>query len=354
MFNQKSEIMRKLSNYLPILLLLATLASESCFGQKVILYVYREDPISNFASDVDLKDSLKTWGYEVDSMSNADFASLAPTWSLYDGCFIHETANSSDIVPFATRDEYPVPLVSTEGYGPRADRWGWLDDNTTEFYNNTTGSEDEQHIIIKDNSHYITQIFNIGDDVKWSDYSGTRQDEWQVGAIKEAKVDYAAKLAVNKATQNQTGFWNLVTVEPPELDNKVAFWSISEVGLNDFDRGQEHWGTPEFFTIIHRMCDWAYDNMPSSVQNLRSESFALAAFPNPATDQLTIRFTAQRPGTAVATLYSMTGQRIAVFNRNAVSGRNAIELYASDYAPGVYHIGVEMDGRTEYLKVVIR
>ncbi len=349
--------MKKLYTFLPVLLLLAIMASETGFGQKTILYVHRDATVDAFASDRDLVDSLKSWGYVVDSIDNASFStglsSIGATWSNYDGCFIHETANSGDIVPFATRDDYPVPLVATEGYGPRADRWGWLDDNATEFYNNAEGSVDEQSIIIKDNAHYITQIFNIGDEVKWSDYAGTLQTEWQVGAIKEVNVEYAGKLAVNKATQSQTGFWNLVTVEPPELNEKVAFWSISEVGLNDFDRGQEHWGTPEFFMIIHRMCDWAYDNMPSSVNDLKVGPFELKAYPNPAVDLMTVRFTVERPGQAVATMYSMTGQRIAVFNKATVAGRNYFELRASDYSAGIYHIGLEMEGHTEYLKVII-
>ena len=66
-----------------------------------------------------------------------------------------------------------------------------------------------------------------------------------------------------------------------------------------------------------------------------------------------VRFNAPSPGTATATLYSMTGQRVAVFNKDAVACKNSIRFQASDYAAGVYHIGVEPNGRTEYMKMII-
>jgi hypothetical protein len=192
--------------------------------------------------------------------------------------------------------------------------------------------------------------------VPWTTAEGYDQTDIRPCSFKEVNRTYSSKLAVIKADAGQAGFWDMVAIDADVLPHKVFMWGIVEVGLDGGDGGNLHIGTPEFWSLLKRGCDWTYDEMeeePSAVMDVRKESFELFAYPNPAVDRLLIRFNAPRAGEAVATMYSMTGQRVASVNKSAVEGKNFIELRASDYAAGVYHIGLEMNGRTEYLKVVI-
>jgi hypothetical protein len=347
--------MRK--NYTQYLLIMALLMSLSAkgFSQKAIALIGNGPDMTNFASEQEIFDNLTAWGYAPEYWSTDDLALLE--YDLYDGIFICESVGSSSVNSIAS-DGYMKPIVTLEGWSPRAERWDWINNNETEFYQtpSASGTVDDNIIVIMDNSHYITEIFSVNDEVPWSANSGEYdQTDIRTNSWAEVNQTYTAKLAVNKRhLVDQPTFWNMVAIDETDLPNKVFMWGIVQTGL-DGD-GTANIAAPEFFTILERACAWAYDDAGGStaVRDLSSESFELAAFPNPAEDQLVIRFRADKSGEAIANLYGITGQLIDSFNRNAVTGKNFIELRVSDYASGVYHIELEMEGRKEYLKVVIQ
>jgi len=73
-----------------------------------------------------------------------------------------ETVSSGNMNNFGVRDNYPLPIVNLEGYTPRVGRWEWLNDNGAEFHQSADALEtdDDRVIIISDNTHYITSIFD--------------------------------------------------------------------------------------------------------------------------------------------------------------------------------------------------
>jgi hypothetical protein len=310
--------------------------------------------MTNFAGEQDIFDSLAAWGYVPEYWSTSDLALL--DYGAIDGLVIAESVGSSSVNSVAS-DGYLKPIVSMEGWSPKVARWDWITDDATQFYQTESGTQvaDDNIMVIKDNDHYITKIFNVDDEIPWcANTDPTLQANISPNSWAEVNVHYTAKLAVEKNHYSlHPDFWNMVAIEPPDLPNKVFMWGVIQTGL-DGD-GTMHLEAPEFFIILKRGCDWAFDEMePVGLNELKQESFKLLAFPNPAMDRMAIHFNAPRPGEATANLYNITGQLVASFNKTAVTGKNFIEFRASDYAAGVYHIGLEINGHTEYTKVVIR
>lgn len=342
-----------------LLLFAFILLSAYSYGQKKILFVGR-DALGAYAADADLFDSLTAWGYLPEYIMSTDFKNADITvYDGYDGVFLDETISSGDVTAFGATHNYPLPCVNLEGYAPRVDRWNWLTDNATQFYQTPdgTGSEDDKVIVIKDNTHYITKIFNVDDEIPWSTATGTDMAQNEPTSWKEVNVTYTNKLAKEKAhIANYPDFWTMITIDPSEtIPHKMFLWGMNAVGI-DGDGQLSHLGTPEFFTIIKRACDWAFDEMEtgSVLYHLSQKGHKLVAFPVPSSDQVTIRFNAPNPLPARVALYNVTGQQMEIlYEKSASAGNNFVVLDAKKYSPGLYYVGLEIEGRTEFAKIII-
>ncbi len=348
------KIYAKLFSSLLMLIILSAFAT----AQTNILYIGREDPIDGFQMDRELVDSLTDWGYTITYITSSNYNSAtAAIYTGIDGVFMSETVNSSDMVNFGVRDNYPLPIVNLEGYTPRTNRWEWLTDDGTEFHQgaDASGTETDKVIVIKDNSHYITQIYNVDDEITWSTATGGDLAEVTPVSIKEAKIAYSAKLAKNMTIFNEDDFWTMITIDASEtFPNKHFLWGMVGAGINGVSQ-TEHLGTQDFFTIIKRACEWAYDLMPNSVYDNSLTNTRLVAFPNPASDRATIRFNAPGATSAFVSLHNITGQQLEILHdKNVISGNNFVFLDASKYSPGIYLVRLKMGEATQFTKLIIR
>ncbi len=347
--------MKKLYGIMFMLVLLSAFG----YGQKKILFVGR-DALGAYAADADQFDSLAAWGYVPEYIMSSDFKTSDITvYDGYYGIFLSETISSSDVTAFGATHNYPRPAVNLEGYAPRVDRWNWLTDNATQFFQTAdgTGAENDKIIVIKDNSHYITQIFNVDDEVAWSTATGTDMAQNEPCSFKEVNVPYTKKLAINKAHADKADFWTMITIDSSAtFPNRMFLWAMNAVGL-DGDGQLLHLGTPEYFTILKRACDWAFDEIeePSSVpKNLSQIDYELVAFPVPSSDQVTIRFNAPNPVAARITLFNVAGQQLEILlEKSARTGNNFVVLDANKYPGGMYYVKLEIEGRTEFAKIII-
>lgn len=333
---------------------------ELISAQKSILFIGREATQDGFAMDRDCFDSIASWGYEVTYIANAAFESgTVDIYTGHDGVFMSETVNSSSMNNFGKRDNYPLPIVNTEGYTPRVERWDWLTNNDDDFHQNpdATGSDDERMIIIKDNSHYITSIFDKNEEVTWSNATGDDLKEVTAVSFKEVNMEYSGLLAKNKIIDSEADFWTMVTIdESAAMPNRHFLWGVVGDGINGVDPHDKHYGTPEFFTIIKRALEWALDIMPEpeNVNNQRQDDLSLVAFPNPASERATIRFNAPASGNAIITLHNITGQQLMVLSdKNVNPGNNFVFLDATEYSSGIYLVRVNMGDYTQYTKLII-
>jgi hypothetical protein len=342
------------------------LVSLSAFihAQRNILFLGRETTPDIHMADRDMVDSLTSWGCDVTYMDDGDYAALGTSdLSVYDGmhgiCF-SEPISSGTIANFrADRHNYPVPCLCLEGWGPRMDVWGWINDNNTEFYRNDPGTENDKSIIIKDNSHYITEIFDLNQEVVWSTTTYTEAN--LPGCVKEVNVEFSAKLAQIKGLSGKDDFWTMFTVDSAAgLPNKMFLWGIHEVGLNGSDATAylEHTGTQDFWTICHRAAIWAF-NIPTggggaALEDNYMDDYSMHAFPNPASGIANIRFMAAQPDDATITLFNVTGQQVSVlYDKKAKAGYNFVSFDASEYSEGLYFAILHIAEHTLTTKLII-
>jgi hypothetical protein len=339
------------------------------FSQKSILFVGRGS-FGDYQSDVDMFDSLTAWGYapdfwnsngEFDIGIDGDFNDL--NYGNYQGMVINETVDSKAMARFGTTDDYPLPCVNMEGYAVATgnDRWAWLNDNGTDLLQTTNqgGTADDQILVIKDNSHYITQVFNISDEIPWSSATEAT-DIVEIGpvSIKEVNVDFSAKLGQMKSHAGQAEFWNLVTVDELGVaNNKLVFWGVNHVGLDGFaEPATGSYGTPEFYTIVKRSLQWILDETGggTNIEAPLADQMDLVAFPNPASERVTIRFKSTSSDPYTATMFNMAGQQVEMVTRTSVPGQNYLFLDAHKYPAGIYQMRIDLEGESAITKVVIQ
>ena len=328
-------------------------------AQKNVLFIGREATPDGFAMDRDCLDSLESWGYTVTYIANSDYASAtADVYTGNDGVFMSETVSSGDMTNFGVRDNYPLPVINLEGYTPRTNRWVWLTNDDTEFIQggDGTGTDDERVIVIKDNTHYITSIFDIGEEVTWSDATGEDVKSVTAVSVKEVNKTYSSKLARNKAIASEFDFYTMIAIDEYtdiDITNRLFSWGMIAQGLNG-DSRTENYGTQDFFTIIKRALEWTLDLMPSSVYDHKPDDLRLVTFPNPASDRATIRFHAPGSANATVTLHNITGQQLELlYHKNTVDGNNFVFLDATKYAPGIYLVRLKIGENTQFTRLVI-
>lgn len=348
-----------------VFIMVLAIFSMDCFSQRPVLFVGR-DNIGDYQSDQDLYDSLISWGYVPEFVGSGNFSTFvnesgdALNYDNYEAIFINETVDSKSMLSFGTTDNYPLPCINMEGYvvSNTNDRWAWLADASTELIQTAEGegTEDDMILVIQDDSHYITYNYDEGDEVEWS--SATEADDIvaiRPVSIEEVNLPYSNILGVMKSQEGESSFANFLTIdEIGESDNKMVFWGLNHVGLNGVDQ-TKNLGTVAFYDLIHRSCEWAYDDaIIQSVNNQGSENMNLVAFPNPAETYVTVRYYARGNGPMTATLFNMAGQRVDERTKKAHYGKNYLILDGRDYESGIYNLHVEVGNQSSTTKVVIK
>ncbi|MEX0987882.1 MAG: T9SS type A sorting domain-containing protein [Bacteroidales bacterium] len=358
--------MKNFYSQFSVILLALLLVAADANSQKKILFVGR-DALGDYQSDQDMVDSMIAWGYdpvfwdsngEYDVGTGPDFNPL--DYANYEGVFFNETVDSKAVARFAS-DGYPLPCINLEGYAVATgnDRWAWISDNGAELFQtpDAGGTADDQVFVVADNSHYITEIFDVGEEIVWS----TADIATDIAAnrpvsIMEVNVTYDGKLGTMKSHAAQDNFWNLATIDDMDgTENRMVFWGLNHIGLNG-EAQDGSYGTPDFFTMIKRASAWAYDGAESStsVEAVKSDPLSLSTYPNPAEEKVTIRFHSASQSDFTATLFSITGQQMEVITRAAVSGINHLSLDVNKFPAGIYHLKLQIEGNVAVSKIMIR
>ncbi len=346
-------------------LALALLAADG-FSQKSILFVGRSS--YDFWSDATIMDSLTAWGYapvfwgseDLEAGVDPDFNDL--DYSQYQAMVVNESVDSKNMARFGTTDDYPLPCVNMEGFAVATtnDRWGWVDGDQILQTSKGDGTEDEQILIIKDNSHYITQVFDVGAEVPWSN-ADVEIDQIVPVSVQEGNVTYSAKLGQIKAHAGESSYWNLLTVdEIGGPGNKMVFWGVNVTGLDGFSDNTSassgNYGTPEFYTILKRSVQWILDETGggTSIEAPLADQLELVAYPNPAAERVTIRFRSNSVQPYTATLYNVAGQQVELLRKQTHSGNNFLFLDAGKYPAGIYQMRIDLEEGSAFTKVVIQ
>ncbi len=350
--------MKRIYTYFLTFFIISALTAISVYSQKSVLLIGAGTTEDEYASDKDYMDSLVSWGYTVEYWDDDVFNSAVPTWNDYLGVFINETVGSGNVAGFGPlRDNYPVPCVCLEGWAPNENRWAWLSSNTDDYKESTTGTDDELIFVVFDNSHYITEEFDIGNEIRWSDYAGDDLPSIRLRAIKEVNVTYTYKLGKSKALASEDDYWAMVAIDSSaNFPNRMFWWGLNQWGMNGSEN-TGHYMTDGLFQILKRGCDWAYkgSGVTSANRDLYEDQYQLSAFPNPSSGLVTINFNAENVSGAVITLYNVTGRKLDIlFDRQTVPGKNFATFNADKYEAGVYFVKLQIEDNTDYIKVIVK
>lgn len=93
-----------------------------------------------------------------------------------------------------------------------------------------------------------------------------------------------------------------------------------------------------------RTGDYGGTGNPTSVKNVDATVYKMAAFPNPSSNQTTLKFTLQAETNVKIAIYDVTGRIVrAVAKGKMLSGENSIAVDLSHLAAGIYTYALEME-----------
>jgi hypothetical protein len=324
--------------------------------------------MSDHASDKDLVDKLKEMDFTVDYVT--ELPSSANGYNSYCGLFINETVSSKAGMSFSTHD-YPIPCICLEGWSVLADRWGgWVNDESSSpgtDWAMVTGQGEigGESIIIKDSSHYITQDYDLDQEVAWSTATGEDLNNINPVSFKEVGVKYSAKLAQAKSYQ-EADFYTMIAVDSSYegFPNRMFVWGLSRVGLEGKDSSQ-HLGTEDLFNIIEKAAEWAFlgkiidtttnPTDPNASTSTKISDIHFDIYPNPVTEFLNIRyFSSAQSNVLRISVIDLSGKEVSsVTETEAKPGYNFITHNCSELISGVYLIKLQTNDMVVTKKIVI-
>ncbi len=96
------------------------------------------------------------------------------------------------------------------------------------------------------------------------------------------------------------------------------------------------------------------DQVVLSLEEAASNVRDLELFPNPAEDEINIRFGLETAGTIQFTVVDITGKRVQGTSVNGNSGTNLVLMPVNELSDGVYFVKIEADGYSKTLQFIVR
>ncbi|MBN1132096.1 MAG: T9SS type A sorting domain-containing protein [Bacteroidales bacterium] len=333
-------------------------------AQQAILYVGSNATLDGASSsDVDMVDSINSWGFEVQYIGQSEYDAAEGIYDGIDGIFFGESVDSKQVRRFGTnpeqlssgkQDNFPVNWITLEGGAMLFDlsRWGVLAEFDGEILINSSGEpseEDLQFEVIND-SHYIMRPFQVGDVVTWSNatelalvpYFG--EFSYEMEGLTKPVVE--VKSSVTEMVFDEAYTMGVVTISE---EIKGFFATMTHSLIEDQN------GTPEFFGIIHRACDYIYSGAGVGTELNRTDDGAgFVAYPNPVSEELTIRILSESTDPALVTVCNLAGAEVKqLLKEKTLPGHNYIFLDVNDLTDGIYILKLDSEGVTSYRKVLV-
>jgi len=139
----------------------------------------------------------------------------------------------------------------------------------------------------------------------------------------------------------------MVTVDSAEagFPNRMFVWGLVSYGVEGGDPYTEHAGTEDYYKIIERACEWAYEGKGATTGiETTSQDNLFDVYPNPCNDVITIRYLASGKENAIkSTLNSITGQELAARVTTIHSnGYYFIPFDAKAFPAGIYFVTLQV------------
>ena len=323
------------------LFLAVFLLSNAAFGQINLLYVSGD---TTTVIDANTVEYLTPQGYNITFVDDGTFSTnytSADAYTNYDVIYFSEVCNSGDVVAFATAG-YPIPCVSAEGFCVRTNRWVWITDDGTEFLQLAAPNLDDdlKTLIINNNEHYITSIWEEGEEVDWS----TDTDISTIGV-----TGFSLDITMSDVIQ-------LASFKSVAMENFPTLWAIPEgASINDagtvipvkivvfgvHGEGLGETAADGFYTIIERSLEWVTDNLNPVEDFIDEKGFDLRIMPNPTSGIVNLSFALNASGKVQIHIYDITGKLMETVESGYLNaGRNTVTLDFTDKPNAQYIISV--------------
>ncbi len=297
-----------------------------------LLYAGAGDPATMEPSDSLLVDYLTKAGYNVKYVSHNDIGVAGYDYSSYEALIVGESTSSSKIVPFGKDDNYPIPLVSLEGFGVKSDKWGWLTSNDN-FQESRTAVENMEMKIL-DNSHYITQDLEVDQVVSLSTADPSSSIyAWGLGI----GTDVPGAIALGQNTNaeiTEPMLWavpinTMLGASGQVNSNRLVIFAANAKGLDE--------ATDDFNMLVERSLEWVLGaGSTTSAPVVKAESDVLV-YPNPTRDNAKVRFTVDNTQEVSLSLFNMLGQKLQISSPQVYpSGTHEIDIRSRDLNEGLY------------------
>jgi len=97
-----------------------------------------------------------------------------------------------------------------------------------------------------------------------------------------------------------------------------------------------------------------YDPSAGTSDNFSDDDFKFSCYPNPFKQHLTVEFELDKPAYAEIVLLNIHGQLVEMlYKGNRPSGNSLIKIARNGLAPGIYFIGLRINGQSKTKKVIV-
>lgn len=348
--------MKKIYSLGSVMMLALMLASLMVYAQpveKTIIFVGQYEPSTTNIRPEDQVaiDSISQWISNLVFMDQGDF-NTATADELYGetgtgavGVIFSESIGSNGVYNFALRDNYPVPVITMEeaifsSDLAATDKWPLLIEGGGIWGFDPPEAVDVQWKIAED-MHYVTEEHSIGDVVTTA--TAANRGVPYLHGLDPYHIILATGARADGGDYIQAEAIALGYVEYPEiLIMNVPYTHLSI-------------GTPEFYALLHRSVKFMFEAYPVGIDQVLTKEFGLSVYPNPATRNTVISFSAEAGKNVSIDLYSLTGALVGnVYTGMTVAGENVVNLNTERYGSGLYLIELQIENKVSHAKFILK
>ncbi|WP_346857830.1 DUF4957 domain-containing protein [uncultured Draconibacterium sp.] len=283
-------------------------------------------------SDSLLVDYLTNTGYNVMYVDDNDLVA-GYDYSSYEALVIGESSSSSKVVPFGKDDDYPIPLVSMEGFGVKVGKWDWLADDVN-FQESRVAGLENMEMKVLDNTHYITEGLAVDQVVSLSSAAASG-DIYAWGIDLTADMPGAIALGQNQNAEiTAPMMWAIprgtaLGASGQSTDNRIVIFAANAKGLDE--------ATNDFNELVVRSLEWVLGAGGTTGISRPEVASDVLVYPNPAKTFAKVRFTLTESADVSLSLFNMMGQKIEISTKERFSvGTNEIEVNTQKLNEGLY------------------
>ncbi len=321
-------------------------------AEEEVLFVSNSDGVLSVASAdvVTMYNDLVNAGYSVSLANKLAINTAGFDYSPYSGIVIGPGVGSSWVNYFAI-DGYPLPCLTMQHDGPRSGKWGWVGtDKDDDMEMNVVKTADDTPVDsvkmqITNNSHYITEGYQLGELVEWNsgtadsaDWTGKEVKSYNLAmsiptaiALGRIPVDGSALTswwAVPRGsvvnTRGEDGTYTDVT-----LSNRIVVLDVFTEGLL--------YATEAFDTMFVRSFDWVMGAGGTVGIDDFENLDRVSVYPNPASSYAKVRIDLSKQQNVSLSLINLVGQKIEITTRQLMTpGVNEISINTQNLREGMY------------------